>query len=341
MSPPPAAIAACFDEITAESFAEIGGDGRMAAEAARRGIARTVHLAGVPPPDTLSFEVVYASELLGKSEEVVKAIRLARRRLVFDAPMIGWGDVLKGDHRAIGGLLFGAARRSRDGRRYSKAALRELFNREQAVFEPIRIVTGHAGAATIIADKRRIGHMVVVCAPTSGGKSTMAQRILDDSALRQKLGIEDAQWEVMKAEDFFTRGPGALEHVIVMYNLLRRLNKDIALGEDDPLPLIFDEAERLTIMTLVTPPQRLREQFQRSEMPDPGRRYSEKILRLQKAYRRDDFLRDWYRDWFGYQDSLLPGRAASWMVLFEENGERVTNIAGWRGIVDSYFGATP
>jgi hypothetical protein len=183
--------------------------------------------------------------------------------------------------------------------------------------------------------------MVVICAPTSGGKSTIAQRILDDAALRRTLGIEDAQWEVMKAEDFFTRDAGDIDHVIVMYNLLRRLNKEIAPGEDDPLPLIFEEAERLTIVTLVTPPQRLREQFQRSEMPDPNRRYSEKILRLHKAYQRDDFLKDWYRAWFEYQESLPPGRADTWMILFDTAGERVTGIADWPNVVETCFGATP
>jgi hypothetical protein len=326
--PSPAAIAACFDEIAAESFAELGGDGSMAAEAKRRGISRVSHLGEGAAPMPEAFDVVYASELPGKNVE--SSIRLARRRLVVNVPMIGWGD-----------LIRGAFHRSRDGRRFSENGLRKLLNGEHAVFEPIRIVRDRSGFATVIADKRRIGHMVVVCAPTSGGKSTIAQRMLDDAGLRRKLGIEDTHWEVMKAEDFFARGPGALDHVIVMYNLLRRLNKDIPPGDKDALPMIFNEAEKLTIVTLVTPPERLREQFQRSEMSDPNGRYSEKILRLQKAYQRDDFLGDWYRQWFDYQESLPAGRADTWMIVFAPDGEKVTDIAGWRGIVASYFGATP
>lgn len=239
----------------------------------------------------------------------------------------------------MGGLLFGAACRSRDGRRFSERALSKLFNRDQAVFEAIRILRNRSHLATVVADKRRIGHMVVVCAPTSGGKSTIAQRIRDDAAFRQKLGLEDARWEVMKAEDFFTRAAGGLDHVIVMYNLLRRLNKEIAAGEDDPLPLIFDEAWKLTIITLITPPDRLREQFRSSEMPDPGRRYSAKILRLHKAYQRDDFLRPWYRAWFEYQEGLPAGRADTRIIVFAPDGDRITGIAAWRDVIDAYFAA--
>jgi hypothetical protein len=327
--PSPAAIAACFDEIGAESFAEIGGDGAMVAEATNRKIPRAAQALDPQGTGAGQFDVVYASRLPGDAAEVSSLARLAERRLVVDVPLLGWGD-----------MLSGALYRSRDGQRYSEAAIRRIFNGEQAVFEPVRIVRDPAGFATVIADKRRIGHMVVVCAPTSGGKSTIAQRILDDATLRRTLGIEDAQWEVMKAEDFFTRDAGDIDHVIVMYNLLRRLNKEIAPGEDDPLPLIFEEAERLTIVTLVTPPQRLREQFQRSEMPDPNRRYSEKILRLHKAYQRDDFLERWYREWFEYQESLPAGRADTWMIVFTPDGERVTNIAGWRQVIASTFGAT-
>ena len=329
MPPSPVAIAACFDEIAAESFAEIGGDGAMAMAATRHGIGRVAHLPQGPLAGAEPFDVVYASTLPGQAADVSSIIRVAGRRLVVDVPIIGWGDVMSG-----------AFHRSHDGRRYSEAALRKIFNGNQAVFEPIRIVRARAGFATVIADKRRIGHMVVICAPTSGGKSTIAQRIVDDAAFRPKLAIEDAQWEVMKAEDFFTRGAGGIDHVIVMYNLLRRLNKEIAPGADDPLPLIFEEAERLTIITLITPPGRLREQFQRSEMPAANRRYSDKILRLRNAYQRDDFLRDWYRAWFDYQESLPRGRADTWMIVFGPDGEHVTNIAGWRAIVDSHFGAT-
>ncbi|MFO0990572.1 MAG: hypothetical protein U1E67_01405 [Hyphomicrobiales bacterium] len=334
---PPAAIAACFDEIAAESFAEIGGEGRMAAAATGRGIGRVAHLPTGADDATEPFDVVYAASLLGNPAELGGAIRLARRRLVLDVPLIGWRDVLMGDFGVIGGLLFGATCRSSN--RFSQGALRKLLNREQAVFEPIRIIRGDAGTATIVADKRRIGHMVVICAPTSGGKSTIARRLVDDTDFRKTLGVEEANWEVLKAEDFFERPAGSLEHVIVMYNLLRRLNKDIAPGADDPLPLIFDEAERLTIVTLITPPGRLREQFQRSEMPDHNRRYSEKILRLQKAYQRDDFLGDWYRAWFSYQETLPPGRAVTWMIAFGPDGERLTGIADWRAVVATYFGA--
>ncbi|MBL8893466.1 MAG: hypothetical protein JNJ53_02630 [Rhizobiales bacterium] len=338
---PPHAIAACFDEIAAESFAELGGEGRMAAEARHRCIPKVVHLAEGAAGAADASDVVYAADVLAKPAALGRAIGLARRRLVLAAPLVSWRDVLMGDFGVIGGLLFGAPCRSRDGRRFSEGALRKLLNRDQAVFEPIRIIRDSAGTATVVADKRRIGHMVVICAPTSGGKSTIAQRLVDDADFRKTLGVEEANWEVMKAEDFFTRGPGALDHVIVMYNLLRRLNKDIASGEHDPLPLIFDEAERLTIVTLITPSWRLREQFQRSEMPDPNRRYSEKILRLQKAYQRDDFLKDWYRAWFGYQESLPPGRAVTWMIVFGPDGEGLSNIAGWRDVVDRNFGATP
>ena len=325
---PTAAIAACFDEIAAESFAEIGGEGRMAAAAAGRGIGRVAHLPTGADDATEPFDVVCAANLLGNPAELGGAIRLARRRLVLDVPLIGWRDVLMGDFGVIGGLLFGAPCRSRDGRRFSEGALRKLLNGEQAVFEPIRSIRGDVGTATIIADKRRIGHMVVICAPTSGGKSTIAQRILDDAGFRASLGLEEANWEVLKAEDFFARSAGNLDHVIVMYNLLRRLNKDIAPGVDDPLPLLFEEAAKLTIVTLITPPARLREQFQRSEMPDHNRRYSEKILRLQKAYQRDDFLGDWYRAWFSYQETMPPGRAVTWMIAFGPDGERLSNIAG-------------
>jgi len=340
-APAPGAIAACFDDIAAESFAEIGGDGRMAAEARRRGIARVAHLEAVPSggAPSESFDVVYSGADLLRN--LLPLIPLVRRRLVLDTPILAWRDLWRGDLDALKSLVFNRPVTSGDhgAHRYSESALRDIFNHENAVFEPITIVRGEDGRATVVADKRRIGHMVVVCAPTSGGKSTIARRIIDDAAFRRNLGIADADWEVMKAEDFFTRAEGALPHVIVMYNLLRRLNKAIAADAEDPLPMIFREAERLTMITLVTTPERLRTQFRQSEMPDPKRRYSEKILRLERAYRDDSFLADWYRAWFRFQDGLEPGRAAKWLIAFGPEGERVICADEWQNTIDSYFGA--
>jgi len=341
-APTPGAIAACFDDIAAESFAEIGGEGRMAAEARRRGVARVAHLEAAPSGGGLpeSFDVVYSgADLLRDLRPLVPVVR---RRLVLDTPILAWRDLWRGDLEALNALVFNrpVIRTGHGEPRYSGSALREIFNRENAVFEPIGIVLGEGEKATLVADKRRIGHMVVVCAPTSGGKSTIAKRILDDAAFRRSLGIEDADWEVMKAEDFFTRPAGALPHVIVMYNLLRRLNKAIAADAEDPLPMIFHEAERLTVITLMTTPERLRAQFRQSEMSDPKRRYSEKILRLEKAYRDDGFLANWYRAWFEFQERLAPGRTVKWLIAFGPEGERVTAADEWQKTVDSYFGAT-
>jgi hypothetical protein len=185
-----------------------------------------------------------------------------------------------------------------------------------------------------------VGHMVVICAPTSGGKSTVAERLLRDRELRQRLGLEDAGWELVKADELLEGLGGSRPHLIVMYNLLRRLNKDIDPRAEDPIPALLAAAERLTLITLIPTPERLRAQFQRSEMPDPDRRYSAKIRRLRDAYQDDRFLGSWYREWFDRAESIGPGRSRHWIMTFASDDGEIRDASGWRELVAERFGAT-
>jgi hypothetical protein len=213
-----------------------------------------------------------------------------------------------------------------------------IFNRESVVFNPIRINSAHGfQPATVIAEKWRIRHMIVICAPTSGGKSTIAERLCKDPDFRQRFGLEDVQWTIMKAEDFFLRPREIQQNVIVMYNLLRRRNKKIDPQSEDPLLEIFCAAEHLTIITLLPTPERLRVQFERGEVSDPTRRYSPKILSLLKSYQDDTFLADWYRAWFEYSESLAPGHSTKWLVKFTSDEGHISDTSGWRKIVAEFY----
>lgn len=301
-----------------------------------------------------TFDLVFCSGVLDRAPEPVSVLRrlisLTRSRLAVDLPIFTWRDALRGQISPLAAMASGEAlmlvRQDRDAqgsgvsvRRFTRSAIETLVNGESPLFEPLRWCPydGHR-RAVMIADKRRIGHMVVVCAPTSGGKSTIAERILRDPLFRRRLALDEADWEIVKAEDFFSGWIPKTQNVIVMYNLLRRLNKSLDPEHGDPLPAILAEPERVTFVTLLPPPDRLRQQFQRSEMADPDARYSAKILRLRDSYQDDRFLLPWYEDWFALAENQKRPETRRWLVRFDTDDGSIQDGAHWRDAVRDLYG---
>ncbi len=120
-----------------------------------------------------------------------------------------------------------------------------------------------------IGYKRRIKKLIVVAGPTSSGKSTLIQKLKTYSvpAIAQIAGIEEEiQMEHLGAnrlaEDFNVNFDTLLFH----YDILRPFRRSAKTHDRDEALDILDTAEDIVILTLWTPPDILRKQFEETKI---------------------------------------------------------------------------
>jgi 2-polyprenyl-3-methyl-5-hydroxy-6-metoxy-1,4-benzoquinol methylase len=229
------------------------------------------------------------------------------------------------------------------------ASLRVLFDMHSSAFEPIRIKPSPFKNRVIVeARKRRIAHLTVVAGPTAAGKSTFVERLLASKKLRQQLGIPEEVSAYAAAASVNTLPLGRQEHVVLHYDILHPYMRSLRSYGRDSVLSIFDSAERISFLTIMTARDQLQEQFHRRELENLSllrkvlpvlRRRTERIY---NDYAGNSFLRGWYRFWFEYCATKSRGRLARNLIV-ENNRSGYVYHAGehWRQMVDQHFPGTP
>ena len=280
-----------------------------------------------------TFDVVTCLNVLHHMIDPIHALhkmmQMARSRIVLEVASPTWRDVLRDGINPIRLIGLGAPamflgkpkkRGFAAGRTYlfTPQALKVIFNVHTNMFEPILVTKSpFKGRLVVVAQKRSIGHLVVVAGPTSSGKSTLAAKLLEDAGLRQQFGMESGDWQLTHATNSANLQASRYDRMIFHYDLLRPSRTGIRSHDRDPSLDLMKVAEKITIITIVTPRDRLAEQLRKGEIEREGRKPRERDLKLLKLYGTPRFLNDWYTAW----DSFCSTFPAATRVVVENRGE--------------------
>jgi SAM-dependent methyltransferase len=283
-----------------------------------------------------------------------KMMRMTREQLVLEVAVPTWRDIVRdgiNPLRVLGigspAIFLGVPRKRGDaaGRTFlfTPGALRVLFNTHTTAFEPIRMMRSpFKGRLLVTARKRRIGHLALVVGPTAVGKSTLLNRLIANSGMRQELGLDGSDWLPLQAKDARSLPEGRQERVLLHYDFLRPSRSGIRSYDRDPVLRLLDVADRVTILTLMTPAVRLRAQLLSGEVAKQDRtsRQRKRDRDLLKKYESPVFLQDWYEAWVEYC-SRHSDRVQRHELFVNDEAYRRYPIENWRQHYDAAFNVEP
>jgi hypothetical protein len=347
----------CIEALRRDAASATGIDLNPTAIAMAREMARAV--GATPSPDYLCgdfehwdwqdrrFDTVVCLNILHHLYDPVGAIRsmmrLAKRRIIVEFTCPGVWDLFKctGNPLLAAGVsgpvvVLGEATIKRPMSRaflFTGKAMEVLFNDHTEMFDPL--ILRHSpvrNRQVAVANRRHIGHLVVVAGPTSSGKSTLLERLKADAAMTRKLGMEeDVDW-VIPANQLTPLPPGPLEGLVHQYDLLRPYHRSIKTYARDPRCDFFKVADRITVLTMMSPSDVLRRRIVDSRRKAPWRstRLSVRHREIYECYGHPDFLRGWYAQWFEFCDRYADRIGENLLLIDGGGGSRIASGSTWQ-----------
>lgn len=293
-------------------------------------------------PKNESFDVVTCLNVLHHLYDPINAIRkimqMARSRIVLEVARPTWREVMRDRVNPLRlfdfgspAILLGAPnkrgllgkpnkRSNMAGRTYmfTPRALEIIFNVHTNLFEPILVKSSpFKGRLIVVAQKKSIGHLVVVAGPTSSGKSTLCAKLREDASLRQQFGMNSGKWDLVGSSKVAKMLPGRRDQLILHYDFLRPSRTGMHSFDRDPSLDLLKVAEKVTILTVATPRLQLAEQLRKGEIERKGRKPRERDFDLLKLYSGPQFLNDWYDSWSSFSSSF----STATRIVVENRGE--------------------
>lgn len=203
---------------------------------------------------------------------------------------------------------------------FSPRSLKEFFLRHRSDFASLELIK-ESGKLFARAEKRRIGHLIMVSGPVAAGKSTFIEKLLSGKLpdVASRLGLKRGERPpVLGTSSKAPRTRAELPVAISHYGFLRPYMRPAAVcGRDEALDVI-DVAERVTVVTLQVDSDVLVERITRGEIdPAPGGKASQRHQQLREEYRSSQRLAEHYDRWIKF----VEGRGLRHFLAIEEAGE--------------------
>lgn len=293
------------------------------------------------------FDIVICSGALNHMLDPIHALRrmmsLAQERLLlrFSGPTL---REMRRFRMSPGYVLGGGAGLIAPGRsRYTDniyslsfaltpAAVRTILNRHCALFEPVAVRRTADRGRLIAANRRRIDHLTVIAGPTSSGKSTLYKQL---DTIRDELGLPPRESAYIAASEARELPAGRHEHVVLHYDLLRPFDSRLHGYERDIATDLIAVAARVTFVTIVADPERLRKQLAGSEIAGRSKPPSSRHTQLLQLYNDPTFLSEWYRRWVNFCGGF-SGKSTGHFIV-ENRGRFVVKGMAADGFCNSFF----
>ena len=189
-------------------------------------------------------------------------------------------------------------------------AVENLLLHHRKTFARVDSITSEFGRGRFISIgyKRRIKKLIVIAGPTSSGKSTLIQKLQDHTAptIAAAVGIEKG----MKVEHTSANGLARylkekVDTLLFHYDILRPFERSAKTHDRDEALDILDTAEDIVILTLWTPPDILRKQFEeRKILPRLKKGKKSKIRKRRRkifeSYADKHKILDFYKAWLEF-----------------------------------------
>jgi hypothetical protein len=231
-------------------------------------------------------------------------------------------------------VLLGQSRKSHDilSRSFmiTSKAIEVMLNHHTELFEPVIIrKSPFKHRRLIIANRRRIKHLVVIGGPTASGKSTLLGRLGSDIGLRRSLGLDGIELH-FGHEDRENLPIGEIPGLVLHYDILRPYLRSIKTYERDPRCDFLKLAEKITLVTLMSPREVLRRRLKHNEMGNRWRkRKAKRYEELYRQYGTNRFLETWYEAWFKYCGRYRQV-VQNLLYISDDTTARVLQADNWR-----------
>lgn len=199
------------------------------------------------------------------------------------------------------------------------AAIENLLIWQRGQFASLDILPSvHKGRFLAVAHRRRIGHLLVVAGPTACGKKTFERRLLTGGypEIAHHLGTPDTTvWgEPVPAMRLTEPGPAVRDYMLLHYDTMRPFTGSAHVFARDAALDVLETAERVSVLTLWTPPEHLAARLAASEAG--AARISRRHRRIAAIYDRPQAVFEHYRQWLAF----VRPRADTVMVVETESG---------------------
>ena len=225
------------------------------------------------------------------------------------------------------------------------SALEHLVLHHRSTFSRLDVVKStHKGRYLAIGHRRRMGHIVVVTGPTSAGKSTTCARLkrneIPELAARLEMG-DGSRWTFVGAKGLGTLKEPVVENLLFHYDFLHTYMRNAQVPARDVLLDVLDTAERVTFLTIWTPPEVLLAQLRRGELERHTkfgvyyglkRNLRRRHLKLEQEYKNPARVVELYRNWFDYTRT----RKAEHVVVSFAEGVRLFSVEEWEEEARAY-----
>ncbi len=193
-------------------------------------------------------------------------------------------------------------------------ALENLLLMQRRLFASLEIRPSEfKGRFLALAHRRRIRHLLLVAGPTAAGKRTLAAALfggaLPELAAALELGDPARFGRLVRDAELRRPGPAAVDALALRYDILRPHFASIHGYARDPVLDVLACAERVTILTIFAPPERLAAQLRAAEAGK--RRWSKRHRRMLERYESGKVLED-YRRWLAFSERFAG--AERWVV---------------------------
>lgn len=174
------------------------------------------------------------------------------------------------------------------------------------------IASGFKDRDIVIAHKRRIKHLVVIAGASCGGKSHLIDAIQGRSgavdpeiaSLLAKTDMRD--WPVVIAGRAHKLNQPQMEGVILEYNAMHILFGSAKHYDRDETLQLIDCADRVTALSLWTPPNVLLEHLEKRHQQTVNKTDADDFAlqhaRLKELYEKPQALRAQYQQWLEFAD---------------------------------------
>jgi len=250
-----------------------------------------------------------------------KLISVTRERLILEVATLGRKDRRKVGVSRLQAMLMNrlpimlVGRNGTTGRRSTQkffitsSALENLLLYHRHMFARVDTYPseGKKQRYVSIAHRRRIGKLVVVAGPVASGKSTLQDGMMrgeyPEIAARAGIG-RPARWTKISAGWLPDLTEPSIDRLVLHYDFLRPYLASAKTHDRDEALDILGTAEKVTFVTVWTPPERLRKQLVDSEVTPHTKlgifRGKSRVLKIQRDYESAARICTHYRQWFDY-----------------------------------------
>ncbi len=215
----------------------------------------------------------------------------------------------------------------------TEPAIKTLLAKHRHSFAKVETLSsGYKGRFTVIARKRRIGHLFVIAGVPAGGKSTLIDGLMNGELpeLAREMGFDaDQPWNLQLYGQVAQCEQAEVSNMLLHYNITGYLTYGDLHRYDRGLLDLMETAERVTIVTTLCPAEELLERYRTSRIAqkpkDLTKRQSRKIRDHLALYGSQKRLDRQFRHWF----SFVRQHVKDSPVVFQDEGYQLCSVDDW------------